>query len=438
MVVLTFLQSVVADYLNIVEVIFLYRLSFENLSVKLVVRDLLIGFLILAIPMPVESLYLILIILYLWLVNREYNRHTLAIVIGVLMGSLYGLIDHCLNLLFIGSHKEPVVVGWLIPIGDLLISIIIGIIIAKFLKPKYQELFKSIKNTKSIWYGALLMLVVYEVVNIVADYEQVADTYYSLILAIDIAIISLGGIVITSFIHNYVNEQQQQQLILNYQEQLKYAKSMNEQFGQLRRDRHDMKNMLLNLQGELIDGNTDKANQLLSSFIQTKTSNHHYQEVDQSLEKLHISGLRNLIQVKAYQIIEQGSAVSIDIPKVINQLPGSEVKTARIVGILLDNALESIKKQDQAYVQIAILSRSDDCYDLVVANSLTEEIDINQIMQYEYSTKPGHQGIGLSNLNQLINQDDQYALIAEVKQRSIIMTCTIQGKVEIDAESDNP
>ena len=94
----------------------------------------------------------------------------------------------------------------------------------------------------------------------------------------------------------------------------------------------------------------------------------------------------------------------------------------------MDNAIEATLRQAKPYIQFALIKHSEQVYELVVANSLADKININVAMKFEHSTKGGHQGIGLSNVTQLVENDDHYSFSAEVKDKVIIMTCFIQGK----------
>ena len=128
------------------------------------------------------------------------------------------------------------------------------------------------------------------------------------------------------------------------------------------------------------------------------------------------------------KIVEKGIPFSFEVNAEIDELPGSEIKTARIIGILMDNAIEATFKQTKPYIQFALLKHSPEVYELVIANSIEQKLNINTALKFEHSTKEGHQGIGLSNVTQLVENDDHYSFSAEVKDKVIMMTCFIQGK----------
>ncbi|MCD7124720.1 GHKL domain-containing protein [Limosilactobacillus caviae] len=344
------------------------------------------------------------------------------------MSSLFDLVDHYTYALFLQGKSNIFILGWLIPFNDLLVTIIFGIIVIKLIRPRLTWFIVNFPRPVRLWKITSIYFLLYIWLTVVAEKDGIANEYAPLMLIMYLIIIFVGGIGFVSFIRSNAKAQRQQQLINSYRNQIETAQKVNAQYEDFRRERHDMKNMLLSVQGYIRDHNDEKANQLLSAFLQTNIDGKNYEGIDKSLSRLNISGLRNLIKEKAYRIVEQEIPLAIEVNAKIDSLPGSEVKTARIIGILLDNAIEATSNQKRPYIQIALLRHDEENYELVVANSLEKTLDLNKAMKFEHSEKENHQGIGLSNITQLVDNDDRYSFSAEVKEKVIIMTCFIQGK----------
>lgn len=437
MIQLTTLQSFISELLNMLEIIAVYRLLVDSSIVKNFVYDLTASLIIISIPITtLDSLNILFLIIYLWLNDKIHRslaiiaNNIFAISTGIIMLSLFDVVDHSTYLLFLKGHSNLFLLGWLIPVNDFLLTIIIGLIVTLFFQERVKWFKSAFANPIRIWRITLLLLFLYVALTAIAEKDGVVNSYASLMFIMYFIIIIIGGTGLINFTKNYQQAQQQQALIKGYQSQIKYSQRINKQFDNFRRERHDIKNLLLGVQGYIKDGENDKAEKMLSTFLDTNISDKHYLDVDNALSKLQISGLRNLIKEKAYQIVEQRILLAIEINNEISSLPGSEVKTARIIGILLDNAIEATKNQKKPYVQIALLQHDENLYELIVANSLGAPVDINKAMKFEHSTKQGHQGIGLSNVMKLVDHDQHYSFSAEVKDKVIIMTCFIQGKSE--------
>ncbi len=437
MIELTVRQGLASSISNIVEIILIYRLITKNLSLKLIITDFLAILMMIflsAIFMMLGSFYPVLIVFYLWLVDRIKSNPYIAInsilvmCTSIIMSSLFDLVDHYTYTFFIQGKAHISLLGWLIPLNDCVLTFIVGVFVIKIICPKIKWFYIKFPNPIQLWEITAIYFILYIWLTVIAEEEEIADRYASLLLIMYFIIIIVSVTGFLNFVKNNERTQYQQRLIDSYQSQIASAHKINKQYDEIRRERHDMRNMLLSVQGYIRDHKDKEAEDILSTFLQNDTAEKHYDEVDHALDKIKISGLHNLIKEKAYKIVEKGIPFSFEVNTEIDKLPGSEIKTARIIGILMDNAIEATLRQAKPYIQFALIKHSEQVYELVVANSLADKININVAMKFEHSTKGGHQGIGLSNVTQLVENDDHYSFSAEVKDKVIIMTCFIQGK----------
>ncbi|MCC4424589.1 GHKL domain-containing protein [Limosilactobacillus reuteri] len=435
MIQLTFFQSFISDFLNIVEIITIYRLLVKELTVKKILIDCGISIIILLIgAFILSSFYIVLIVFYLWLFDRiKMNPYILlnsifAMFTAVILSSLFDLVDHCTYVLFIQKNTDLSLVGWLIPFNDFLTATFVSILILKLVRPKINKFIENFPRPFHLWEITAVFFMLYIWLTAIAEKEGIANKYASLLLIMYFIIIIISVVGFLNFVKSSEQNQHQQRLIDNYKAQIASAHKINKQYNEIRRERHDTRNMLLSIQGYIRDHKDREAEKLLATFLQNNIAEKHYGEIDNALDKIKISGLHNLIKEKAYKIVEKGIPFSFEVNAEIDKLPGSEIKTARIIGILMDNAIEATFKQAKPYIQFALLKHSPEVYELVIANSIEQKLNINTALKFEHSTKEGHQGIGLSNVTQLVENDDHYSFSAEVKDKVIMMTCFIQGK----------
>lgn len=381
-----------------------------------------------------SSFYIVLIVFYLWLFDRiKMNPYILlnsifAMFTAVILSSLFDLVDHCTYVLFIQKNTDLSLVGWLIPFNDFLTATFVSILILKLVRPKINKFIENFPRPFHLWEITAVFFMLYIWLTAIAEKEGIANKYASLLLIMYFIIIIISVVGFLNFVKSSEQNQHQQRLIDNYKAQIASAHKINKQYNEIRRERHDTRNMLLSVQGYIRDHKDKEAEKLLATFLQNDTVEKHYGEIDNALDKIKISGLHNLIKEKAYKIVEKGIPFSFEVNAEIDELPGSEIKTARIIGILMDNAIEATFKQAKPYIQFALLKHSPEVYELVIANSIEQKLNINTALKFEHSTKEGHQGIGLSNVTQLVENDDRYSFSAEVKDKVIMMTCFIQGK----------
>ena len=86
----------------------------------------------------------------------------------------------------------------------------------------------------------------------------------------------------------------------------------------------------------------------------------------------------------------------------------------RVVGILLDNAIEAVSPTTDKKVSI-IFSKDNE---IIIVNSYQENIDIHRIEELGYSSKNTHEGIGLSFITRYTMQQPliEHCTIIENRQ----------------------
>lgn len=150
MIQLTFFQSFISDFLNIVEIITIYRLLVKEVTVKKILIDCGVSIIILLIgAFILSSFYIVLIVFYLWLFDRiKMNPYILlnsifAMFTAVILSSLFDLVDHCTYVLFIQKNTDLSLVGWLIPFNDFLTATFVNILILKLVRPKINKFIEN-------------------------------------------------------------------------------------------------------------------------------------------------------------------------------------------------------------------------------------------------------------------------------------------------------
>lgn len=72
----------------------------------------------------------------------------------------------------------------------------------------------------------------------------------------------------------------------------------------------------------------------------------------------------------------------------------------RLLGVSIDNAIESTKKQKNGKIQI-ILINTDNQLEVTIKNTIINPISIAKIKEYGFSTKKNHSGIGMVNIQDI-------------------------------------
>ena len=95
----------------------------------------------------------------------------------------------------------------------------------------------------------------------------------------------------------------------------------------------------------------------------------------------------------------------------------SKVQISRIVGNLLDNAFEAAAKSTGKEVTLRITNVMDNRIKVMVRNSIDEPIDTSRITEKGYSTKEGHTGFGLSEIETILKRQHSKGFSLKLEYR---------------------
>ncbi len=86
----------------------------------------------------------------------------------------------------------------------------------------------------------------------------------------------------------------------------------------------------------------------------------------------------------------------------------------KILGILLDNALEAAYESSKKYVELSISKDSKNAIVIEIINSYSGELNKDKIFENGYTTKSGHSGFGLWEVKKIIDRNKNCSLETSV------------------------
>lgn len=206
-----------------------------------------------------------------------------------------------------------------------------------------------------------------------------------------------------------------------------YSSRLEEANISLRKARHDYKNSLLALNGYLLTSDVAGAREYLGALVD---DNNRLQEAANSmtleLANLQIKELKYLIIDKLQQAQDQGIQTKVEINKRIDSLPTNIVSIIRCVGIFLDNAIEACQSQANAKINVLLTKYSGNSYSLIVQNTISQPVNLAQILKPRVTSKQDHDGLGLDNVNEVVNSDPDLSLEIEQSANEISFELIIQ------------
>lgn len=206
--------------------------------------------------------------------------------------------------------------------------------------------------------------------------------------------------IVFAFIKNHLaqKEKQEKETLLEFISE--YEKIIDEN----RINKHEMLNNLIILRS-FEDKNTEEYNKVLDDLIVTYDNNS--DACIKNISKLP-TGLKGILYYKINDMRNKNINLNVNISKRVSspleKLPLDEyVILSRIIGIVMDNALETSIKSKEKFVMIEVFEQNDNVI-IIIENSYNNKVDVNDLKKKNFSTKGKSRGLGLYIANMLLKK----------------------------------
>ncbi|MCI7559467.1 MAG: GHKL domain-containing protein [Clostridium sp.] len=206
--------------------------------------------------------------------------------------------------------------------------------------------------------------------------------------------------IVFAFVKNYLaqKEKQEKETLLEFIS--KYEKIIDEN----RINKHEMLNNLIILRS-FKDKNTEEYNKVLDDLIVTYDNNS--DACIKNISKL-TTGLKGILYYKINDMRNKNINLNVNISKRVSspleKLPLDEyVILSRIIGIVMDNALEASIKSKEKFVMIEVFEQNDNVI-IIIENSYNNKVNVNDLKKKNFSTKGKSRGLGLYIANMLLKK----------------------------------
>ena len=408
--------------------------AFDSKIVLSKLRPSIPDFLLIAVAIPTILFFSsnqMLIVILNWLVNLIYIFLIIrdlkkSVIVNTLVLLICLITDHLVNLLqlFPTLNSDLTYTILFIP-TNLVIVFVVNLIIKKF-KRTHTNRELEVSNYQflisSIVLLTLISLVIYT--EVLQGNKDNINTY-NLVIFILISFILL---IIQTFQTNELKKKYQlQKQELQIKNDNRYIQEMERHYNELRKFRHDYQNTLLSLD-EYIRTNDmaglKKYYQELMVPISGRLKHGKYSLED--LSKINDKEIKSILFNKLYTAQMEGIKVEFESQKDINDFYTNTLDLVIAIGIILDNALEETQKQTNGFIKVGIMSDDSEII-LVFQNSFGQsKIPVWQMKQAGFSTKGTNRGLGLSNLSEIINRNNNMTLETMIESEYFLQKITIE------------
>ncbi|EJR4769957.1 sensor histidine kinase [Listeria monocytogenes] len=284
---------------------------------------------------------------------------------------------------------------------------IVGFILVPGLNFKYDEIFNELLPT-------LIYCAGFD--GSVLKINTLIFTGYTILLIV----------IVTVVINTATNELKVQ----NQKEQLEqlqdYVTTLESLHREMRVFRHDYVNILSTLVGYIDNNDMPGLKYYFENNIvpinKTIESNNYKISL---LQNIHVIELKGLLAVKLIRAQELKIDAILEVVEPIDKISMDSIDLCKVVGILLDNAVEAALTCENPVIRIAFVKKGDSII-IVFANSLPVNMPpIYKIFEEGFSTKGEGRGLGLASLREIMKKYSHVALDTKVTDREVIQELEI-------------
>lgn len=187
-----------------------------------------------------------------------------------------------------------------------------------------------------------------------------------------------------------------------------YNKTLGIMYDSIRGFKHDFGNFVIALDGYVKIEDMDGIKQMSKSVLaECQQINDMGGILDPKI--VGNPALYSIITNKYYLAKEQGMNLSLEVMTDLEQYNEHSYEICRILGILLDNAIEAAKETESKIINVRILDDAKANRKLIIVENSydNKDININTIFDKGYTTKLSGHGLGLWNIKSiLMNNED--------------------------------
>lgn len=187
-----------------------------------------------------------------------------------------------------------------------------------------------------------------------------------------------------------------------------YTDDLEKQYNQIRKFRHDYQNILSSLDTYIEEGDLEGLKKYYQQTIRPSSKYmqaNHFKLSD--LSNITIREIKSVVASKLMYAQELGIDALLEAKEPIERINFNSLPLIRILGIFLDNAIEELEYLGSGNLRVALIS-FEKSTQIIIENSCREDIPpLYKLKKNGFSTKGERRGIGLSNVDELLRENER-------------------------------
>lgn len=345
----------------------------------------------------------------------------------ILINKIIFISSSTLMVLFTDSHSK---VSYMYVMAQISIDYIFALFfLYVYKKFAIQYLIEKYSSKLTILLCAYIIIVV-GFIGYTAHKHEIFDQF---VLGILIFLVLQTLFVSALFIWMTIKQKERYEQKIKNQELVylkKYTDSLEKDQEQSARFRHDYKNLILSLK--------EKAEFSQDTALKEKIESlEHYSQpyltdkfAYRYLKNVKNDYVKSLLISKLYTASQKYIHCTFECPNVIQNIPMDIFDFVRVLGILIDNALEAAEESEQKELAIAIYQDKEQMEISIINSCNQAKESISQLTQKGVTTKKGHSGLGLSNIEEINRKNENMFVNYQMEAEQFIAHVVLIAKEE--------
>ncbi|OFR35290.1 histidine kinase [Staphylococcus sp. HMSC063F02] len=280
----------------------------------------------------------------------------------------------------------------------------------KFLLKKLKHSYLSINKNYLIIISIVLVLsfiILYLYSKVQTVNISSLKIYGLIFIGIIIFLITLI-IIISRYTLRELRYRRNMEEIETYYEYTLQIESIN---NEMRKFRHDYVNILTTMSEYIRENDMDGLKTYFNDNIVPMKDNLQMNSIKiNGTDNLKVRAIKGLVTTKILQAQEKNIPISIEVPELIDHIEMNTVDLSRIIGIIIDNAIEASEELEDALIRIAFINVETSVM-FIVMNKCKEDMPkIHELFQDSFSTKGDNRGLGLTTLKDITDTTENVLL----------------------------
>lgn len=294
-----------------------------------------------------------------------------------------------------------------------------------------KKLNVQIKILDNFAFGDKAKLVLTGILGLVAIYLNLYIIfYYSNFLPNEITITSIFVLVMYFLVSTYCliktnNLEIAKQNIENLQ---LYNKTLTIMHDNIRAFKHDFNNIVQAIGGYIETEDLDSLKRYYKDLIKDCYSVTNLETLKPEI--INNPSIYSILASKYYKADADNIQINLEVDVDLNTLNITTYELTRMLGILLDNSIEAAKECDEKIINVKFYDDESRHRQLVIIENTyaNKDVDTIKIFEKDYTTKEHNTGLGLWEVNKILNKHNNLSLFTTKNNKFFIQQLEIYKK----------